>query len=46
MCSTPEVDNIGIKRIRVHAMTEKGKVSFAEEYKRLLDNHNEIGTKG
>ena len=27
-------------------MTEKGKVSFAEECNRLLDLHDEIGTKG
>ena len=30
MCSTPEVDKIGSKRMRVHAITEKGKVIFAE----------------
>ena len=27
-------------------MTDKGEVSFAEECKRLLDLHDEIGTKG
>ena len=27
-------------------MTEKGEVSFAEEYKRLLDLSDDIGTKG
>ena len=32
--------------MRVEAMTEKGKVSFAEECKRLLDIRDEIGTKG
>ena len=28
MRSTPEVDNIDSKRMRVDAMTEKGEVSF------------------
>ena len=46
MRSTPEVDNIESKRMRVDAMTEKVEVSFAEEYKRLLDICDEIGTKG
>ena len=46
MRSTPEVDNIGSKRMRVDAMTEKGKLRFAEECKHLLDFHDEIGTKG
>ena len=32
--------------MRVEAMKEKGKVSFAEEYKRLMDLRDEIGTKG
>ena len=32
--------------MRVEAMTEKGKVSFAKECKRLLDLCDEIGTKG
>ena len=32
--------------MRVEAMIEKGKVSFAEECKRLLDLRDEIGTKG
>ena len=30
MRSTPEVDNIDSKCMRVHTMTEKGKVSFAK----------------
>ena len=46
MRSTPEVDNIGIKLIRVNAMTEKGEVSFAKECNSLLDIFDEIGTKG
>ena len=46
MRSTPEVENIESKRMRVDAMTEKVEVSFAEEYKRLLDICDEIGTKG
>ena len=32
--------------MRVEAMTEKGEVSFAKEFKRLLDLRGEIGTKG
>ena len=46
MRSTPEVENIYIKRMRVDDMTEKGEVSFFEECKRLLDLCDEIGTKG
>ena len=46
MRSTPEVDKIDSKRMRVDAMTKKGEVSFAEECKRLLDLRDEIGTKG
>ena len=46
MISTPEVDNIDSKRMRVDAMTKKGEVSFSEECKRLLDLCDEIGTKG
>ena len=46
MRSTPEVDKIISNRMRVHAMTEKVELSFSEEYKRLLDLRNEIGTKG
>ena len=32
--------------MRVEAMTEKGEVSFSEEFKRLLDFRDVIGTKG
>ena len=46
MCSTPEKDKIDSKRMRVEAMTEKGEVCFAKEYKRLLDLCDEIDTKG
>ena len=46
MRSTPELENIGSKRMRVHTMTERGEVSFSEECKRLLDLCDEIGTKG
>ena len=46
MRSTPEKDNIDIKRMRAEAMTEKGEVSFAKECKRLLDLQDQIGTKG
>ena len=46
MCSTPEVEKIDSKRMRVDAMTEKGEVSFAEDFKRLLYIHDEVGTKG
>ena len=46
MRSTPEKDKIGSKRIRVDAMTEKGVVSFSEEFKRLLDLRDEILFKG
>ena len=46
MRSTPEVDKIYSKRMRVDAMTEKGELSFAKECKRLLDICDEIGTKG
>ena len=46
MSSTPEVDKIGSKRMRVHPMTEKGGVSFSKECKSLLDLCDEIGTKG
>ena len=44
--STPEVENIDSKSMRVDAMTNKGEVIFAEECKRLLDLRDEIGTKG
>ena len=46
MRSTPEKDKIDSKRMSVEAMTEKGEVSFAEEFKRLLDVRDEIGIKG
>ena len=46
MRSTPEVDTIDIKRMRVDAMTEKGELSSVKECKRLLDICNKIGTKG
>ena len=46
MCSTPEVEKIDIKCMRVDSMTKKGEVSFVEECKRLLDFFDEIGTKG
>ena len=46
MRSTPEKHKIDIKRMRVEAMIEKGEVSFAKEFKRLLDLRDEIGTKG
>ena len=45
MRSTPEVDNIDSKSMRVYAMTEKGEVSFSNEYKRLLGICDEIVTK-
>ena len=44
--STPEVENIYNKRMRVDAITNKGEVTFAEECKHLLDLCDEIGTKG
>ena len=46
MHSTPEKDKVDIKRMRVETMTDKGEVSFAEEFKRLLDLCDEIGNKG
>ena len=46
MSSTPEVDKIYSKRIRVDAMTDKREVIFAEECKCLLDLCDEIVTKG
>ena len=46
MISTPEVDKIDSKRMRVDAMNKKGEVIFSEECKRLLDLCDEIGTKG
>ena len=46
MSSTHEKDKVDSKRMHVDAMTQKGEVSFAEEYKNLLDICDEIGTKG
>ena len=46
MHSTPEVDKIDSKRMRVDAMNEKEEVIFAKECKRLLDLRDDIGTKG
>ena len=46
MRSTPEKDKIDSKCMRVYAMTEKVEVSCSKECKRLLDLHDEIGTKG
>ena len=46
MRSTPEVDNIDSKRMRVDAMNKKGEVIFSEECKRLLNHFDENFTKG
>ena len=46
MRSTPEVEKIDSKLMRVDAMTDKGEVIFDEECKRLLDLCDEISTKG
>ena len=46
MRSTPEKYKIDSKRVRVEAMIEKGEVSFAKEFKRLLNLRDEIDTKG
>ena len=46
MRSTPEVENIDSKSMRVDAMTNKVEVSFAKECNHLLDLRDEIGTKG
>ena len=46
MRSTPEVEKIDSKLMRVDAMTDKGEVIFDEECKRLLDLCDEIGLKG
>ena len=45
MRSTPEVDKIYSKLMRVDAMTQKVEVIFAKECKRLLDLRDEIGNK-
>ena len=44
MRSTPEVDKIDSKCMRVDAMTEKGEVIFSKECNCLLDICDEIGT--
>ena len=46
MRSTPEKDNIDIKRMRVDAMNNKVEESFAEECRSLLGIIDEISTKG
>ena len=46
MRSTPKVDKINSKLMRVYAMTEKGEVSFDKECKHLLDLSDTIGDKG
>ena len=46
MYSTPEVDKIDGKCMRVDAMTKKGELRFSKECKRLLDVRDKIGTKG
>ena len=46
MRSTPEVDNIDSKRMRVDAMTQKGHARFSKECKGLIYLRDEIGTKG
>ena len=45
MCSTPEVDKIDSKFMRVDFITDKGEVSFSEECKHLLDLRDDTGTK-
>ena len=40
------MDKIGSKCMRVDAMTNKGEIIFAKEYKCLLDLCDSIGTKG
>ena len=46
MRSTPEVYNIGSKRMCVDSMANKGKVRFARGCKHLLDLCDEVGAKG
>ena len=46
MRSTPKVDKINSKLMRVYAMTEKGEVSFDKECNHLLDLSDTIGDKG
>ena len=43
---TLEVDKIDSKRTHVDDMTQKVKVSFAEEHNRLLNLSDEVDTKG
>ena len=45
MRSTPEVDKIYSKQMRVDATIKKGEVSFGKECQHLLDLCDEIGTK-
>ena len=45
MLSTPEVEKVDSKCMRVDAMTKKGEVILYEECKHLLDLRDEIGTK-
>ena len=45
MPSTPEVDKVDSKLMRVDAMTKKEEVSSTKECKRLLDLCDAIGTK-
>ena len=40
------MDKIDSKRMSADTMTEKLEVIFSKECKRLLDLHDEIGTKG
>ena len=46
MRSTPELEEIEGKPMRVDAMIEKEEVIFSKEAKRLLDLCDELGTKG
>ena len=46
MSSTPKVEKIDSKRMRVDSMNEKGEVIFSGECNRLLVICDEIGTKG
>ena len=46
MLSTPEVDKIDSKRMRVDSMKENGELILSKECKCLLDICDEIGTKG
>ena len=46
MRSTPEVDKIYSKHVRVDDMNKKWEISLSKQCKRLLDLRDEIGTKG